>query len=76
MNNPNSKNQGHSGYLHPNYAQSLAEFGKPRELTNCGGWILEREIPGLTLCRCNGLLSHICMPRLVANSFGYGDASG
>jgi hypothetical protein len=34
------------GYLHPNYAASLAEFGKPRLLPKSGGWILERQIPG------------------------------
>jgi hypothetical protein len=32
--------------MHPGYAQSLAEFGIPRELTRCGGWILERPVPG------------------------------
>lgn len=36
-----------TGYLHPDYAASLAEFGTPRELPACGGWILERQIPGL-----------------------------
>lgn len=36
------------GYLHPAYAASLAEFGRPRELPRCGGWILERQIPGRT----------------------------
>jgi hypothetical protein len=35
-----------NGYLHPGYAQSLAEFGTPRELPRSGGWILERQIPG------------------------------
>jgi len=45
MNNSKSKNQTSSGYLHSGYAQSLAEFGEPRELANCGGWILERQIP-------------------------------
>jgi len=35
-----------SGYLHPAYAASFAEFGHPRELAGCGGWILERPIPG------------------------------
>jgi hypothetical protein len=35
-----------TGYLHPDYAASLAEFGNPRELPHCQGWILEREIPG------------------------------
>jgi hypothetical protein len=33
------------GYSHPAYALSLAEFGKPRALPRCDGWILERTIP-------------------------------
>jgi hypothetical protein len=35
-----------TGYLHPAHAESLAEFGTPRELPYCGGWLLERAIPG------------------------------
>jgi hypothetical protein len=35
-----------TGYLNPRYAQSLIEYGIPRELPRCGGWILERQIPG------------------------------
>lgn len=35
-----------AGYKHPQYALSLSEFGAPRELPQCGGWILERQIPG------------------------------
>jgi hypothetical protein len=35
-----------SGYLHPDYAESLSEFGSPRFLPQAGGWILEREIEG------------------------------
>ncbi len=35
-----------TGYLHPGYAASLAEFGVPRELPHSGGWLLERAIPG------------------------------
>ena len=35
-----------TGYMHPEYAQSFQEFGQPRELPHCGGWILERLIPG------------------------------
>jgi hypothetical protein len=35
-----------NGYMHPRYAESLAEFGTPRELPRCGGWILERQVPG------------------------------
>ena len=34
------------GYAHPKYALSLREFGEPRELPHCGGWILVRKIPG------------------------------
>ena len=33
-----------NGYAHHNYAGSLEEFGTPRELSNCGGWVLERPI--------------------------------
>ena len=40
------KGQGLTGYWHPDYARSLAEFGEPRELPRCRGWILERPIPG------------------------------
>jgi hypothetical protein len=39
-------NQAATGYMHPRYAQSLAEFGSPRELPRCKGWILQRQIPG------------------------------
>ncbi len=35
-----------TGYMHPGYVASLAEFGTPRELPHCGGWVLERSIPG------------------------------
>ena len=35
-----------TGYGHPYYACSLGEFGRPRELPKCGGWIVERQIPG------------------------------
>jgi hypothetical protein len=34
-----------TGYLHRQYASSFAEFGAPRELPRCGGWVLERETP-------------------------------
>ena len=33
-------------YTHAQYAQSLADFGSPRHLPSCGGWVLERTIPG------------------------------
>jgi hypothetical protein len=34
-----------TGYVHPDYAKSLAAYGTPRELRRCGGWVLERQIP-------------------------------
>ena len=34
------------GYAHHDYAISLKEFGEPRKLPNCGGWILVRAISG------------------------------
>jgi len=34
------------GYAHHRYAESLQEFGEPRELPHCGGWILARAILG------------------------------
>lgn len=37
---------GITGYTHPSYAESLAEFGEPRYLPHCKGWLLERQIPG------------------------------
>jgi hypothetical protein len=33
------------GYLHPDYATSLSEYGNPRALPLCGGRVLERQIP-------------------------------
>ena len=35
-----------TGYAHPDYAASFAEFATPRELPASGGWILERQIAG------------------------------
>ena len=34
-----------TGYAHPSYAASLADFGTPRLLPRSGGWVLERDIP-------------------------------
>jgi hypothetical protein len=34
-----------TGYRHPMYVTSLAEFGEPRELPCSGGWLLERAVP-------------------------------
>lgn len=35
-----------TGYGHPAYAAACAELGRPRQLLGCGGWILERPVPG------------------------------
>ncbi len=34
-----------TGYSHTDYAASLSEFGSPRLLPRCEGWILQRSIP-------------------------------
>ena len=33
-----------TGYLHPDYANSLSEFGEPLHLPKSGGWLLKRKI--------------------------------
>jgi hypothetical protein len=38
-----------TGYLAPEYAASLAEFGEPLELPQSRGWLLKRAIPGTGL---------------------------
>lgn len=35
-----------TGYGHQGYAKSLAEFGIPRHLPACNGWLIERQVPG------------------------------
>ena len=51
-----------TGYLHRDYAESLAEFGNPRLLRNSRGWILEREIAEFLdvkhcIAMCNGTIA-------------------
>src|SRR4051812_996299 len=40
---------GAGGYAHKTYVESFAEIGRAHELTRCGGWLLERAIPGCDL---------------------------
>jgi hypothetical protein len=42
-----------TGYLHPDYAQSLSEFGEPLHLPKSGGWLLKRHVEG-THCDAMG----------------------
>jgi hypothetical protein len=35
-----------TGYQHAAYAEALSEFGQPRHLPGCGGWVLNRAIAG------------------------------
>lgn len=37
-----------TGYLHRDYAESLAEFGDPHLLPKSGSWIIKRKIPGFS----------------------------
>lgn len=46
---PSSDETEATGYLHARYSESLSEFGTPRSLSECGGWILERQIPDSNL---------------------------
>jgi hypothetical protein len=43
-----------SGYMHPDYASSLSEFGRPRHLRSCDGWILESPIKGFSAFDAQG----------------------
>ncbi|HXG48636.1 MAG TPA: GNAT family N-acetyltransferase [Methylomirabilota bacterium] len=49
-----------SGYLHPLYAGSLAEFGVPLELARCRGWLLQRSIAGSTAVDAMGCYPLFC----------------
>jgi hypothetical protein len=53
-----------SGYHHPYYASSLAEFGEPLELKKSGGWILKRQIPASTFYDGIG-----CYPLFTCNNW-------
>jgi hypothetical protein len=35
-----------TGYRHVRYVESFVEIGQPRNLSACGGWLIERTIPG------------------------------
>ena len=41
----NNSNRIMHGYFHPTYPEAFSEFGYPIHLPQCGGWILQRNIP-------------------------------
>lgn len=43
------------GYSHRKYADAMSEFGSPQKLSLCGGYILERKIPGSKYIDAMGL---------------------
>ncbi len=51
------------GYLSPLYAQSFAEIAHVRELPACGGWLLERPIPGTAERDAMGCYPLFCCAR-------------
>jgi len=54
-----------TGYCHSNYALSFSQLGKPRKLPACGGWVIERNIPGTTHSDCMG-----CYPLFSCKDWG------
>ena len=62
-----------TGYLHRTYSEALAEFGSPRQLPGCGGWVLLRRIPGADENDAMG-----CYPLFVCRDWGKvrGDVDG
>jgi len=53
------------GYLNPLYPAALSEFGEPVELPHCGGWVLQRRIPGFDHSDLMG-----CYPRFLCRDWG------
>jgi hypothetical protein len=48
------------GYLSPQYAQSLSEFGMPCQLAGSAAWILRRHIPGYVADDATGCYPLFC----------------
>jgi hypothetical protein len=49
-----------SGYRHAAYAAALAEFGAPRHLPRCNGWVLESAIPDSAATDLRGCYPIFC----------------
>jgi len=52
-----------TGYMHAQYAASLAEFGVPRQLERSGGWVLVRTIPASCYLDATGCYPLYACPR-------------
>ena len=52
-----------SGYSDARYAESLAAFGTPHHLSQCGAWILKRRIPGFPAWDAMGCYPLFCCER-------------
>ncbi len=55
-----------TGYLHPDYARSLSEFGEPLYLPRSQGWLLKRAIPGTSFYDAMS-----CYPLFCCSSWGH-----
>jgi hypothetical protein len=49
-----------TGYTSPDYVASLAEYGRPVQLPQSGGFLLERTIPGTSECDAIGPYPLFC----------------
>jgi hypothetical protein len=49
-----------TGYLHRDYVESLSEFGRPRHLPGCDGWLLERAVSGIAAYDAMGAYPLFC----------------
>src|SRR5690349_16611740 len=54
-----------TGYADRMYAYALSEFGTPRELPHCGGWVLERPIDDVDYRDAMG-----CYPLFACHDWG------
>ncbi len=65
-----------TGYLHPDYAESLREFGRPRLLPHSAGYLLERPIPGTAERDAMGCYPLFCCANWSALGEDLGDLHG
>ena len=54
------ESQTDTGYMHQLYAESFLEYGTPRKLTSCSGWVIERQIPDAMAIDAMGIYPLFC----------------